>query len=215
MLTDVFTADTSSLFILVLAVVGITGEWRHRTIAGALLAAPDRVRFLAAKTVAFAAAGLALSLATSLTVAVVASVLLSARDLPLRPGRSPSRSRATRWWRRCSARSASPRGHSCATRWPRSSACSCSRSRSSPPCSRSPPRSAAGARGSRCPGSVQDVPPEELGLGKGTPVAAGVAVLAMWPGLPPCGHPLPRCCGAGTSTSAGRPPTSVQWLPMV
>ena len=31
-LTDVFTADLSSLFILVLAVIGITGEWRHRTI---------------------------------------------------------------------------------------------------------------------------------------------------------------------------------------
>ena len=41
-LTDVFTADTSSLFILILAIVGITGEWRHRTITSSLLAAPDR-----------------------------------------------------------------------------------------------------------------------------------------------------------------------------
>jgi ABC-2 type transport system permease protein len=69
----------------VLAVVGITGEWRHRTIAGVLLSAPGRVRFLAAKTVAFAAAGLILSLAVSISVAVVASGLLSVRDLPL-PG---------------------------------------------------------------------------------------------------------------------------------
>jgi ABC-2 type transport system permease protein len=84
-LRDVYTADTSSLFVLVLAVVGMTGEWRHRTIAGALLAAPGRVRFLAAKTVAFAAAGVGLSLAVSISVAVVASVLLSLRDLPL-PG---------------------------------------------------------------------------------------------------------------------------------
>jgi ABC-2 type transport system permease protein len=80
---DVYTTDTSSLFILVLAVVGITGEWRHRTIAGALLAAPGRVRFLAAKTLAFAAAGVVLSLAVSISVAVVASVLLSLRDVPL------------------------------------------------------------------------------------------------------------------------------------
>jgi len=84
-LRDVYTADTTSLFILVLAVVGITGEWRHRTIAGALLAAPDRVRFLAAKTLAFAAAGIVLSVAVSVSVATVASVLLSVRDLPL-PG---------------------------------------------------------------------------------------------------------------------------------
>jgi ABC-2 type transport system permease protein len=84
-LRDVYTTDTSSLFILVLAVVGITGEWRHRTIAGALLAAPGRVRFLAAKTLAFAAAGVVLSLAVSASVAVVASVLLSLRDLPV-PG---------------------------------------------------------------------------------------------------------------------------------
>jgi ABC-2 type transport system permease protein len=84
-LRDVYTADTSSLFILVLAVVGITGEWRHRTIAGALLAAPGRVRFLAAKTPAFAAAGVVLSVGVSVSVAVVASVLLSLRDLPV-PG---------------------------------------------------------------------------------------------------------------------------------
>ncbi len=81
-LTDVFTSDVSSLFILVLAVVGITGEWRHRTITSSLLAAPDRLRFLAAKTIAFAAAGLALSLLISLAVAVVGFTILSVRDLP-------------------------------------------------------------------------------------------------------------------------------------
>jgi ABC-2 type transport system permease protein len=83
--TDVYTADTTSLFILVLAIVGITGEWRHRTIAGALLAAPDRVRFLAAKTIAYVAAGLLLSLAVSACVALIATGLLTFRDLPL-PG---------------------------------------------------------------------------------------------------------------------------------
>jgi ABC-2 type transport system permease protein len=81
-LTDVFTIDTSGLFIVVLAIVGITGEWRHRTITSSLLAAPDRLRFLAAKTLAFAAAGLVLSLLISIAVAIVALVILSARDLP-------------------------------------------------------------------------------------------------------------------------------------
>jgi ABC-2 type transport system permease protein len=81
-LTDVFTIDTSGLFIIVLAIVGITGEWRHRTITSSLLAAPDRLRFLAAKTLAFAAAGLVLSLLISIAVAIVGLVILSARDLP-------------------------------------------------------------------------------------------------------------------------------------
>ena len=81
-LTDVFTSDTSSLFILILAVVGISGEWRHRTITSSLLAAPARIRFLAAKTIAFALAGLVLSLLISLAIAVVGFAILSARDLP-------------------------------------------------------------------------------------------------------------------------------------
>jgi ABC-2 type transport system permease protein len=82
-LTDVYASDTSSLFILILAVIGISGEWRHHTITSSLLAAPDRLRFLAAKTLAFAIAGLILSLLISISVAIVGSIILSARDLPL------------------------------------------------------------------------------------------------------------------------------------
>lgn len=54
-----------------LAVVGISGEWRHRTITSSLLAAPDRLRFLTAKTLAFAAAGLALSLLIAVAIGSV------------------------------------------------------------------------------------------------------------------------------------------------
>ncbi|MEK6328309.1 MAG: hypothetical protein AABM66_12425, partial [Actinomycetota bacterium] len=82
-LTDVFTSDTSSLFILILAIVGISGEWRHRTIASSLLAAPDRLRFLAAKTLAFAAAGLVLSLLIAIAISFAGFAILSARDLPV------------------------------------------------------------------------------------------------------------------------------------
>jgi ABC-2 type transport system permease protein len=81
-LADVFTTDTSGLFIVVLAIVGITGEWRHRTITSSLLAAPNRLRFLAAKTLAFAAAGLVLSLIISIAVSLLAFAILSGRDLP-------------------------------------------------------------------------------------------------------------------------------------
>jgi ABC-2 type transport system permease protein len=82
-LYDVFASDTSSFFILVLAVIGISGEWRHRTITSSLLAAPDRRRFLAAKAIAFAAAGSVLSLLIALGVAATAAAILSVRDLPL------------------------------------------------------------------------------------------------------------------------------------
>jgi ABC-2 type transport system permease protein len=81
-LTDVFANDTSSFFILVLAVVGISGEWRHRTITSSLLAAPDRLRFLAAKAVAFSVVGVVLSLIISLSVAALGFAILGVRDLP-------------------------------------------------------------------------------------------------------------------------------------
>jgi len=84
-LADVFNSDTSSLFIVFLALLGIGGEWRHRTITSSLLAAPDRLRFLTAKTLAFAAAGALLSVMIAIAVAIVGFVILSVRDLPL-PG---------------------------------------------------------------------------------------------------------------------------------
>lgn len=84
-LQDVFTSDTSSLFISILGVVGITGEWRHRTITSSLLASPDRVRFLAAKTLAFAAAGIVLSLLISAASGLVGWAILAARDMPTPP----------------------------------------------------------------------------------------------------------------------------------
>jgi ABC-2 type transport system permease protein len=81
-LTDVFQNDTSSLFTMILAIVGITGEWRHRTITSSLLAAPDRLRFLAAKTLAFAAAGALLSVAISISIGIIGYAILEFRDLP-------------------------------------------------------------------------------------------------------------------------------------
>jgi ABC-2 type transport system permease protein len=82
-LIDVYATDASGLFIVVLAVVGIAGEWRHRTITSSLLAAPERVRFLAAKTLAFAAAGALLSVLIMAAVAVLGTAILTFRDLPL------------------------------------------------------------------------------------------------------------------------------------
>jgi ABC-2 type transport system permease protein len=82
-LADVFQSDTSRFFILILAVVGISGEWRHRTITGSLLAAPDRQRFVSAKAIAFGTAGAVLSVLISIAVTVVGVTVLSVRGLPL------------------------------------------------------------------------------------------------------------------------------------
>ena len=76
---DLLVLDASSFFILLLGAIGITGEWRHRTITSSLLAAPDRFRFLAAKVIAYAAAGAVLSLVVTLAVAGVGTAILSAR----------------------------------------------------------------------------------------------------------------------------------------
>jgi ABC-type transport system involved in multi-copper enzyme maturation permease subunit len=76
---DLFTADFTGLFIILLGVIGMAGEWRHRTITSTILAAPDRIRLLAAKMLAYAAAGALLSLIVTLTIMVVGTTILSAR----------------------------------------------------------------------------------------------------------------------------------------
>jgi hypothetical protein len=81
-LDTLFTGDFSSLFILLLGAIGMTGEWRHRTITGSILAAPDRVRLLVAKTMAYALAGVVLSLATTLVIMLTGTLILSHRGQP-------------------------------------------------------------------------------------------------------------------------------------
>jgi len=74
-----FSFDFTGLFILLLGVIGMAGEWRHRTITGTVLAAPDRLRLLTAKMLAYAAAGALLSLIVQLAMFLVGTIILSAR----------------------------------------------------------------------------------------------------------------------------------------
>ena len=77
---DVLSGDFTSLFILLLGVIGMTGEWRHRTITSTVLAAPDRVRLLAAKVIAYAVAGAVLSLVVNVVTMLVGTILANAYD---------------------------------------------------------------------------------------------------------------------------------------
>jgi hypothetical protein len=79
---ELFTADFSSLFILLLGVMGMAGEWRHRTITGTVLASANRLRLLAAKIISYAIAGMVLSLIVTVTIMLVGTAILSLRDLP-------------------------------------------------------------------------------------------------------------------------------------
>jgi ABC-2 type transport system permease protein len=76
---ELFTADFSSLFILLLGVTGMAGEWRHRTITSSVLAAPARVRLLAAKVISYAVAGTVLSLIVTVALMALGILILSIR----------------------------------------------------------------------------------------------------------------------------------------
>ena len=74
---ELFYADFTGLFIALLGVMGMAGEWRHRTITGTVLAAPKRLQLLVAKTLSYALAGMVMSLVVTVTIMIVGSVVLS------------------------------------------------------------------------------------------------------------------------------------------
>lgn len=81
-LRQMFTANFSGFFILLLGVIGMAGEWRHKTIAGTILAAPDRIRLLVAKLLSYAVAGIVLSAVVTLSIMAIGTLILSLRGLP-------------------------------------------------------------------------------------------------------------------------------------
>jgi ABC-2 type transport system permease protein len=74
------SASLSGLLMLILGVVAGAGEYRHGTIASTLLVTPDRLRAVGAQTLAVAAAGLAVGLASAGLTAAIGLPWLSAKD---------------------------------------------------------------------------------------------------------------------------------------
>lgn len=75
-----FAGDFTGIFILLLGAMGMAGEWRHRTITSAVLAAPDRLRLLAAKTLSYAVAGIVVSFIITAVLMLIGTIILSSRD---------------------------------------------------------------------------------------------------------------------------------------
>jgi ABC-2 type transport system permease protein len=71
---------------LVMGVIIIAGEFRHKTITPTLLVAPRRSRLLTAKAVVAAGAGLVMGLLFTAVAAALGAVLVAARGYPVRIG---------------------------------------------------------------------------------------------------------------------------------
>jgi ABC-2 type transport system permease protein len=81
-----FTNTSITYIIVLLGAIGMTGEWRHRTITGTVLAAPDRLRLLAAKALSYSVAGIVLSLLVTVATMLVGTLILGVRgDATLGP----------------------------------------------------------------------------------------------------------------------------------
>lgn len=75
---DAITVAPVFILFVVFGVVGATGEYRHRTVAPAVLIAPDRLRLLAARALAYAV--------TAAGVALVMQLVSFAIGIPLMAG---------------------------------------------------------------------------------------------------------------------------------
>ena len=74
-----FTNNSITYIIVLLGAIGMTGEWRHCTITGSVLAAPDRLRLLAAKAISYSVAGVVLSLLVTVATMLVGTLILAGR----------------------------------------------------------------------------------------------------------------------------------------
>ena len=73
----------ANTLVAVLAAIGITSEFRHKTASATFLATPRRTSVVAAKLVTYAATGAAYAVTSLLVVAVIAVPWLTAKDIDI------------------------------------------------------------------------------------------------------------------------------------
>lgn len=76
-------AGIAAGLLMILGIVGTTGEYRHSTVTSTLLATPERSRVVAAKVLAYLIAGAVLGAAAVAVTLAMGIPWLSARDAPL------------------------------------------------------------------------------------------------------------------------------------
>jgi ABC-type transport system involved in multi-copper enzyme maturation permease subunit len=77
------TAGASGVFVLILGIIAITGEFRHQTVTPTFLATPHRGRVVISKLVTYALAGIAYGVAVVLLAIAIALPWVSARDIDI------------------------------------------------------------------------------------------------------------------------------------
>lgn len=86
------SATSGTTFVLILGILGMAGEYRHRTLTQVLLEIPRRGRVIAAKIIAYSVTGVVFGIASAVLVAAVAlpamaatggSVSLLVHDVPV------------------------------------------------------------------------------------------------------------------------------------
>ena len=77
------SAGSGSFFVLVLGILAVAGEIRHKTITATFLVTPNRGRVVAAKLVAYALVGLLFAAVSSALTLAVALPWLSIKHVPL------------------------------------------------------------------------------------------------------------------------------------
>lgn len=84
--TVLAVAGGASVFVLILGIIGMTGEYRHMTITSTLLATPRRDRVLLGKAVTYALLGTAVAVINVIAVLLLAMLMLIGKDhAPIEP----------------------------------------------------------------------------------------------------------------------------------
>lgn len=77
------SATSGTTFVMILGILGMTGEYRHQTLTQVLLLTPRRARVVVAKILAYSGTGAAFGTAAVLVVAAIALPVMAVRDEPV------------------------------------------------------------------------------------------------------------------------------------